>query len=452
MSSALPNSNNQGQPITQPRAVVAPRVVDRSVTRRIPDLRDSEGVVLLQRQHHAVLFRKLTWPLALFVIWLVSGLFVLPLISSLQPDPLSPSPSRPFTWLPGVLWLAWMGVAVFLVLWAIYRVLDWSDDWIALTTRRIILMNKVPLIRETRREAPLGKVQNVTAEYPNSVGMALDYGNLRIDTPGIGVLAFDNLPHPKVMREAIFAQQALLRAQQPSGEDLRKQAVRGIILGKAPDRNGSSNTITNPKPKIQSPKLLSSLFPLYAQRSGQSVTWHKHWIFLLRDLALPVLLWVVATVCWFALLVGGQQGQFSGIAIVLGWAVVVLTPACFVWSLWHWENWRNDLYRLDEERVYDIESLPFGLREVSKETLITRVTDVAYVVPGPLAHLLNYGDVVIKTPGEATEFIFKHIPCPREVQQEIMERVDEYRLKSNAGADREIEAWLRAYHDVQRGK
>jgi hypothetical protein len=85
------------------------------------------------------------------------------------------------------------------------------------------------------------------------------------------------------------------------------------------------------------------------------------------------------------------------------------------------------------------------------ETLINRISDVMYEVPGPLANLLNYGNVVIKTPGEATEFDFKGIPCPREVQQEIMERVDEYRRKGAAGADREIEAWIKAYHDVVRG-
>src|SRR5207253_5479107 len=116
----------------------------------------------------------------------------------------------------------------------------------------------------------------------------------------------------------------------------------------------------------------------------------------------------------------------------LGWLMVGLVPVCLLWALYNWEDWRNDLYRLDRERVYDIESLPFGLRERSKETLVTRITDVTYQVSGPVAHLLNYGDVVIKTAGEATEFTFNGIPCPREVQQEIMDRVEEYRLKSSA--------------------
>ena len=127
-----------------------------------------------------------------------------------------------------------------------------------------------------------------------------------------------------------------------------------------------------------------------------------------------------------------------------------MTPVCFAWALWNWEDWRNDTYRLDGERLSHVESLPFGMREQSKETLISRVSDVMYLVPGPLANLLDYGDVVIKTPGEATEFVFAGVPCPREVQQEIMDRVDDHRRAGAAGTDREIAAWLRTYHDVTR--
>ena len=49
-------------------------------------------------------------------------------------------------------------------------------------------------------------MQNVTAEYPNSMGVALDFGELRVDTAGIGVLVFENLPRPRAMREAYIKQ------------------------------------------------------------------------------------------------------------------------------------------------------------------------------------------------------------------------------------------------------
>jgi hypothetical protein len=82
--------------------------------------------------------------------------------------------------------------------------------------------------------------------------------------------------------------------------------------------------------------------------------------------------------------------------------------------------------------------------------LIARVTDVTYTVPGPLANLLDFGHIVIKTPGEETEFRFAGIPHPREVHAEIMSRVDEHRLRDSAGVDGEIEGWLRAWHEVAK--
>jgi len=195
--------------------------------------------------------------------------------------------------------------------------------------------------------------------------------------------------------------------------------------------------------------VLSRLFPFSPWRDEESVTWHKHWFLLVRGLAPPAIIWALAVAAWFASIIFGESGQFGSLPVILGWIVVASSPVCLLWALWSWDDWGNDIYRLDGERIYDIERLPLGLREQSKETLVTRVTDVSYVIPGPLASVLNFGDVVLRTPGESTEFVFRGIPRPREVQREIMDRLDEYRLKAEASTDQEIAAWLKAYHDVR---
>lgn len=424
--------------------------------RLIPDLRPGERVISLQRHHPAVLAGRLAAPLVILALWLVSLIFVLPFIAALQqPDPLGPPPEGLQAWLPTALWLGWLFVAAFLVLWAAYRVLDWSDDWIALTSRRLIVMDKALFLRETRREVPIDRVQNVTADYPNSMGVAFDFGNLRVDTAGIGVVEFKDLPHPRQMREGIFTQQAELQAARPSPEDSRKAAVRSIMRGTDPalhELPTPPDGITLPADlsKGTGPSMLGALFPFAPQREDDGVTWHKHWFFLLRGLAGPTLLWLIVAVAWFAVMLFGGEGQFGSAAVILGWAAVGLAPVCLLWALWKWDDWRNDIYRLAGDRIYDIDRLPLGMREQSKETLITRVTDVTYLVPGPLAHLLNYGDVELKTPGEATQFVFEHVPRPREIQAEIMDRIEEYRVKARSSNDREIEAWIKAYNEVQR--
>lgn len=404
--------------------------------RIIPDLRPGERVLVLMRRHPVALMGRLAGPVLFLVLWLVS-LFLLPsVVRGQQPGPFALPGEGPPGWLGPVIIFGWLSFSLVILTWGGYVLFDWLDHWIALTTRRVIVMDKILFLRESRREAPILKIQNVSAEYPNALSTALDFGNVQIDTAGAGTLTFECISHPRAIREAIFAQQAAWRAAQPAPEEYRRAAIRGILEGGYP----------------------SAYSPLNAHPSGMArdeetnphavITWRKHPLFLVRDLLWPVLVYFALLFLWALSAVLSGQGLSGPLPGKFGWALALFSPLCLGWILWKWEDWRNDLYKLDHERVYHIESLPLGLREQSKETLITRITDVSYLLPGLLAHLFNYGDVVIKTPGESTEFIFRGIPNPREVQREIMTRLEDYRRKEQSGVDEEIEGWLRAYHDV----
>ncbi len=459
----------RSQNAARPHARVRRFMSRRAALRLLPDLREGEKVVMLRRRHATLLVAQMTWPLVLCALWVIGFFALFAYALGSRPDPLVSSDVWPPAWLPVVLWAGWLLLGGGALVWGAYVALDWRDHWIALTTRRLVIMDRTLFIRETRREVPLAKVQNVVADYPNAVSMSLDFGDLTMDTAGIGVLTFKGLPRPRAMREAIFAQQKALRANQAPPEERRKAAVKAMLLGAdptspddGPGHRGPAGAQTGPRseradaepsnpPSVAYIGFFRKYFPFEPQRAGAGVTWHKHWLFLLRGVAWPILSYMAIWAGWIASLLLSREGGENLLAGVMGWSALLLAPFCLVWGLWNWEDWRNDLYKLDRERVYHIESLPFGLREQSKETLITRITDVTYIVPGPIANLLDFGDVVIKTPGESTEFVFRRIPHPREVQQEIMARVDEYRLKEGASVDHEIEAWLRAYHDVTRG-
>ena len=414
----------------------------------IPDLRPGEGVVLLARRHPLTILRALLVPLGLLILWVPGLLLALSLSEGLRTDPLL-NPGGPPPWASTAVLLVYLGLGALVLAWLLYAALNWRSDWVALTTRRVIFMDKTLFIREARREAPLLKVQNVIANYPNGAAVAFDYGDLSVDTAGTGTLTFRSVPRPRAFREAIFGQQKLLQAHEPPPEDRRAAAVIGIVQGRDPIILGQPRNLNVPS-GVSGYGALASFLPLAPMRSGDRVTWHKHWWFLVCALALPAIVWVCVVGAWLAAAALADPVAFGGAIAALGWAAVGMTPACFVWALWRWEDWRNDTYHLDSERLSHIESLPFGMREQSKETTISRVSDVMYVVPGPLANLLDFGNVVIKTPGEATEFVFAGVPCPREVQQEIMDTVDEHRRAAAAGTDREIAAWLRTYHDVTR--
>jgi hypothetical protein len=403
--------------------------------RIIHDRRQGERVLLVLRRHPAVLAHALAAPLLLLVLWLTSLYFFAPFMASLQVDPLVVE-SAPPSWLVPLLWVAWLSAGFAPVAWMAYAVLDWREDWIALTDQRVIVMNKTLFLRETRREAPLSKVQNVTANHRSALGTALDFGDIEVDTAGIGALTFKNLPRPSLFREAVFRQQAAYQAKQPPAEDIRKEAVRAIILGQDPATLGNTR---DPRGDKSAPTTFEQ----------QVFIWHKHWAYLVLANRVPLLAESGVALTWIVLGIIGGPGVGDSIAGLVGWAALLLVPVCLAWVTWASEDWRNDVYKLDHERLYHIESLPLGLREQSKETLVNRVSDVMYLIPGPLANLLDFGDVVIKTPGEASELIFAGIPHPRRVQQIIMERVDTSR-RSAPVPDREIEAWIRAYHEANK--
>ena len=230
-------------------------------------------------------------------LWAASALLVVPFLQSLRVDPLL-STNPPPSWVAPVLWSAWLGFAFLLLCRVAYLLLDWRQDWIALTTRRVIVMNKSLFVREERRECPIGKVQNVIAEFPNPIGMAFDFGDLSVDTAGVGTLSFKDLPHPELIREAIFKQQEILRSKQPAAEDLRREALRSIILGQDPLRRsihsatgrGPAWIVSREEPPtgaapVSGYGLFNSFFPIAPQRDGARVTWRKHWSCLVRGLS-----------------------------------------------------------------------------------------------------------------------------------------------------------------------
>ena len=112
--------------------------------------------------------------------------------------------------------------------------------------------------------------------------------------------------------------------------------------------------------------------------------------------------------------------------------------------------WREDRYVLDGDRLIDIEGAPFGLRREVKETSLPRVQDVAYTIPHPLAHLLNFGDVLVQTAGATQAFTFDGVADPRAVHAAISARLAAAREFETAGHQRQVRdemtSLLGAYH------
>ena len=88
----------------------------------------------------------------------------------------------------------------------VWGTIDYLNDWLVVTNRRVMHQEKVLFINEWRKEAPLEQVQNV--DFRSTwLGKILDYGTMTIATAATaGTITFDYTTHFRDLRETIIEQ------------------------------------------------------------------------------------------------------------------------------------------------------------------------------------------------------------------------------------------------------
>jgi uncharacterized membrane protein YdbT with pleckstrin-like domain len=398
-----------------------------------------EQVVLQQRRHWYFLVGRMILPvlllLAALILWVV---------------------------LRELACLTWALVAIS-TLWVAWRFIDWINDYYVLTTQRVTHREKVLLIRESRDETPLDKVQNMNISQ-GFVGNLLGFGKLVIDTAaasGVTRVTFDHLGAPEVMEKKIFEQVNRARAGQ-------RLETRRSIRDKLESRVGTGIRPIVPKPAVPSDEPVApdsgvTRIGLWdsignatwrkwfwiEQRTDDQVVWRKHWIRLLRKTLLsgPFLLLMLIV---FGLYLFAFDAQSTALTLLL---LALLLGALF-WFWWTWEDWGNDRYIVTRDRLIDIEALPFGLRTLKTETMFDRIQNVSFEIPHPVATVLNYGTVLIYTAGAEGRLDFEWVPNPSGVQSEIFRHLTEHeegqRRRDVEERWADLPEWFAVYEERRR--
>jgi hypothetical protein len=415
--------------------------------KRIPE---DEAIYAFYHRHPIVFLRGLRWPIAILIIVLLS-MFALSVVG----------PGDASGWVAtllsalSALFVVGILVAAF---WALYTYFDWRADYLLISERRIVVNIERPGIHTELREAPMGKVQNVIthhAPFNEMINKSLKVARLVIDTAGLGQIIYDDISE----KDADDAQTIILDLQKGvraasavPREQYRREYVHSIVTGATPPAQPRNIQVRSyPRSGYD---FFNSLFPRQPMREGQQVVWHKHWWFLLKAELMPVgLVLLYELTNLVVALVGGALGlQSNPVLDLLAWIRPVLLLILLPLILWQWEDWRNDKYIVNKDSLISLSTLPFGLSETRKQTEVRRVVDATVTVDGPIAKLLGFGDVVMKTPGEATKFDFEDVPHPFDVHQEIMNRLEAQREQEQAQWDRDIQEWLRAYVEERRAE
>jgi len=395
-----------------------------------------ESVIKHVREHPWALYRRMVIPVAALAALVVASILLGSVISIL-----------------GVFLLALAGVAFVGI--GVYVFIDWHDDFYVVTNKRVVHVDQIPGIRLKLEEAPLSAIQEIQFARNSITAHLLNFGDLRVETFG-GSVAMKDVPEPEELKSLIFREieKVRSRARAAARKAIHDELHRRVGQKEAPPPPTPAAAPAAPQGATLRSFLLGALryfFPKLREEVGESVIYRRHWVALLRKARYPftgLLFTVIGALIWW------NKGFLLGLlpdSFWLAWIVLLLVFGA--WSLWIFEDWRNDLYMVTGTRIIDLQRVPFLLQETRKESGLDKVQTLEVNVPSPWARLLRYGNVIVRVPGAVYQF--SDVQNPNAVQSEISKRVDQFKRRQAENEARgrraELSDWFAVYDQIRQG-
>lgn len=402
-------------------------------------LAPDEVIYFLARKHLVVLIRSLILPfLALF--------------------------------LPGMLLYFWVGFAhslvvlfasllslIFIILWAIWLVIDWGNDYYIVTNRRVVWLEKVVAVYDSRQESPLNTILAVAVET-DLLGRSLDFGDVVIRT-FVGKVIFSKVSHPRQAQRMIeeywnrTKEQAVGMEKEAMKDALRKRL--GLSVAQ-PQQAAPLKKADFPKEKGLGRILryfgAERLRLRYEQ--GDSVIYRKHWIVLIQQAWIPILglLLILGAFLYrlyqLAISPDSLISLQNGLTVdAWGGALIIAFFPLLGWLIYQIIDWSNDIYQVTNEQIIDLDKKPLGTqtRNVSQ---LESILGTESKRSGLLGEIFNVGNVYITVGG--TKLVFENVIDPATVQSDIdrrrMAQQTRKRDKETAIERERMAEWLAAYH------
>ncbi len=402
-------------------------------------LAPDEVIYFLARKHPVVLYQNLVLPLFALVVPL------------------------------GLLY-AWFAIAKFLIvlfaallssvavsLWIVWQVIDWGNDYYIMTNRRVVWLEKVIGVYDSRQESPLSTILSVGVET-DAVGRALDYGNLMVRT-FVGKIPFNHVSHPDQARRMIEEYWNRSKEQAVGMEkEAMKNAIRrrlGIPIPPQPQAAPVKPAdVPQKRSRINLLRFLGANTLKLRYEKGEDVIYRKHWFVLLEQAWIPMALTLgVVGLLLYRLFqlafIPGRFISFEGGLSVDAWAgaLIIAFFPLFAWVIYEVVDWSNDIFEVTNDQIIDLDKKPFGT-QTRNAAQLESILSTEYKRIGILGELFNYGTVYITVGG--TKLAFEDVMDPASVQSDIDRRRAARIEKKNQAAvtaERERMAeWLATYH------
>ena len=332
--------------------------------------------------------------------------------------------------------------------WVIWNTIDWFNDYYLITSERVVYLEKVLFLYESRQETPLGAILSITKQT-GLMGRLLGFGDIAIRTY-TGVLYFKHLAFPDYVIRLLTEQWERAK-KRLSTED--KKEMETLLREKLFQNNTEEKKEPDEKPftgqtQVKSGWILTILASLFGMRTEVDgvITYRTHWFVLVRKTLLPTL--AVFIFLFLLSIFGGGNISFLSEEV---WLIVlgIIALGVTIWWVYQFVDWRDDYYVISHDQLVDVNRKPLGLED-RRSAPIKNIQSVEYKRIGIFGLLFNFGTVFIRI-GD-TEFTFDYIHNPSQVQKEIFDRyTDLMKVEKSTQTDRErkrMAEWMEAYHHI----
>jgi len=405
----------------------------------LPWLHADEYVHVMMRRHPAILWSRLVVPL-LFAAGV--GLFA----ALMQ-----------WVWLPENMY-GWITFAIGFpvsLFWLIWSFFDWRNDFFIVTNKRVVWIEKIAFIYESRQEAPLRTIMSVGI-HRSRAGTLFGYGDVVVTTY-VGTIRLGQIAHTETTATLIesYWHRSELSNRKEEAEMMARKLHEKLDLPLFEEAEPNDEVLPSSQEAMASEYLsdtkepgffawlFSDFIRLRYEQDG-AITYRKHWFVLIEHMWLPGLLMVFAVVGLGLRL----SGWLAFIPITAGMAgIFLLMFVVFLWMIYVYADWRNDLFIVTLDQIIDLDRKPLG-KVRRRSAPLENVLSIEYERLGLWGYLFNYGTVYIIVGN--MRLSFDHVYHPSEVQEDIFYRMGE-RLEKvrqfEIDAERErVSEWIASYH------
>ncbi len=154
-------------------------IKSRALSMRVdlPWLQENEHIHVISRRHPAILWSRMILP----ILFGIAALFGSAITQTIW------MPERSYGWI----FLAF--AFPISILWLLWRIYDWRNDYFIVTNKRVVWVEKIALIYESRQEAPLRTIMSVGL-HRSQIGRIFNFADVVVMTY-VGTIRLQSLKY-----------------------------------------------------------------------------------------------------------------------------------------------------------------------------------------------------------------------------------------------------------------